>query len=115
MRSVRMTKLTQLIAAMAAVVVLPVNIASKALAWGDDGHMTVALVAQHYLTASAKDKLDALLQADNDPLTDKDIASRATWADRYRDTDRFTTQIHYQGSRNGHFVDTELADPNIDV
>jgi hypothetical protein len=26
----------------------------RALAWGDDGHKTVALIAQHYLTPGAK-------------------------------------------------------------
>jgi hypothetical protein len=54
--------------------------------WGDDGHKAVALIAQYYLTPTAKKQVDAMLAADTDPLTKHDIASAATWADRYRDS-----------------------------
>jgi hypothetical protein len=50
-----------------------------------------------------------LLATDTDTLT----ASEATWADRYRDSDRETTKIRYQGTREWHFVDIELAQPNL--
>jgi nuclease S1 len=53
--------------------------------WGDDGHKTVALIAEHYLTPAAKKQIEAMLAADTDELTKHDIASEATWADRYRD------------------------------
>jgi hypothetical protein len=33
--------------------------ASAALAWGDDGHKVVALIAEHYLTPSAKKQVDS--------------------------------------------------------
>jgi hypothetical protein len=58
----------------------------QAGAWGDDGHKTVALIAEHYLTPTTKRQVDALLAADTDNLTKHDIASEATWADRYRDS-----------------------------
>jgi len=54
-----------------------------------------------------------LLATDTDTLTAHDIASEATWADRYRDSDRETTKIRYQGTREWHFVDIELAQPNL--
>jgi hypothetical protein len=54
-------------------------IPQKASAWGDDGHKTVALIAEHYLTSAAKRQVDALLAADTDPLTKHDLASEATW------------------------------------
>jgi hypothetical protein len=50
-----------------------------------------------------------LLATDTDTLT----ASEATWAYRYRDSDRETTKIRYQGTREWHFVDIELAQPNL--
>jgi hypothetical protein len=50
----------------------------KAAAWGDDGHMTVALIAQHYLTPAVRTQVTAMLEADTDPLTKHDIASQAT-------------------------------------
>jgi len=40
--------------------------------------MAVALVAEQFLTTTAKQKVDALLQSDTDRLTANDIASRAT-------------------------------------
>jgi S1/P1 Nuclease len=58
----------------------------QARAWGDDGHKTIALISEHYLTPSAKKQIEAMLAADIDPLTQHDIASEATWADRYRDS-----------------------------
>jgi hypothetical protein len=46
-------------------------------------------------------------------LTGHDIASEATWADKYRDSDRDTTKIRYEGTREWHFVDIELVQPNL--
>jgi hypothetical protein len=41
-----------------------------------------------------------LLAADTDTLTGHDIASEATWADKYRDSDRYTTKIRYEPTAN---------------
>src|SRR3954468_22104386 len=72
----------------------------KASAWGSDGHMIVALIAQQYLDPDVKKKVDALLKSDKDKLTAKDIASRAVWADKYRDSDRNGKKIRYNGTQN---------------
>jgi S1/P1 Nuclease len=66
-----------------------------ALAWGDDGNKVVALIAEHYLTPTAKRQVDALLAADTDNLTAHDIASEATWADKYRNKHRETASWHF--------------------
>ncbi|HEX2929488.1 MAG TPA: S1/P1 nuclease [Candidatus Binatia bacterium] len=83
-------------------------------AWGDGGHEIIGVIAQSRLTPTVKKKVDALLAADKDNLTAPDFVSRATWADKYRDSDRNTTRIRYEATRNWHFVDIELADANID-
>jgi hypothetical protein len=83
----------------------------QAAAWGDDGHKVVALIAEHYLTPTAKRQVDALLAADTDPLTPHDIASEATWADRYRDSDN--RRSHYDATKRWHFVDLEITDPDV--
>jgi hypothetical protein len=44
-----------------------------------------------------------------------DIASEATWADRYRDSDRNGSRRHYAQTRDWHFVNVELDDPNLDT
>jgi hypothetical protein len=54
-----------------------------------------------------------LLAADTDTLTGHDIASEATWADKYRDSDRDTTKIRYLATRQWHFVDIELTQPDL--
>jgi hypothetical protein len=84
-----------------------------AFAWGDEGHKIIALIAEHYLDPAARAKMAMLLSADTDTLTAQDIASEATWADKYRDSDRDTTKIGYEGTRLWHFVDIELAEPNL--
>ncbi len=70
-------------ACFTAVVFAPMN---SARAWGDEGHKTIALIAEHYLTPAAKAQVDALLAADTlNTLTEHDIASEATWPDKYRE------------------------------
>ena len=58
-----------------------------AAAWGDGGHEIIALVADRFLETAVLEKIAAMLAADPDNLTAHDIASEATWADRYRDSD----------------------------
>ncbi len=83
----------------------------QAAAWGDDGHRVVALIAEHYLTPTAKRHVDAMLAADTDELTKHDIASEATWADRYRDANH--RKDHYDATKRWHFVDLEITDPDM--
>jgi S1/P1 Nuclease len=84
-----------------------------AFAWGDEGHGVVAVIAEHYLDATVRAKIATLLATDTDTLTAHDIASEATWADKYRDSDRDTTKIRYGGTREWHFVDIELAQSDL--
>jgi hypothetical protein len=84
-----------------------------ARAWGDEGHEIVALIADHYLDPTVRQKVRAMLAADTDNLTAHDIASEATWADKYRDSDRQTTKERYNRTHNWHYVDIELTNPDI--
>jgi hypothetical protein len=79
--------------------------AGPALAWGDLGHQVTALIAYRHLAAPARVSLDALLRGDPDSLTAPDFASRASWADRYRNTHRETAAWHY--------VDMEIDHPDL--
>jgi nuclease S1 len=84
-----------------------------AAAWGDDGHMVVALIAQNYLTPAVRTRINALLAADTDSLTKHDFASAATWADKYRDVDN--RHDHYQETQQWHFVDIEINNPDLNA
>jgi hypothetical protein len=88
--------------------VLPVG---PALAWGDEGHEVVGLIAQSFLEPATRRAVDALLAADPDPLTPHDIASASTWADKYRDSNFNGARL---ATRQWHFVDIELGAPNLD-
>jgi hypothetical protein len=90
------------------------SIARTAFAWGDAGHEIVALIAEHYLDPAVRDKVSAMLAADTDSLIAHDIASEATWADKYRDSDRNGSKERYRATWQWHFVDIELTDPNLD-
>ena len=85
----------------------------RATAWGDEGHKVIALIAEHYLDPAVRAKVGTLLAADTDPLAGHDIASEATWADKYRDSDRHTTKIRYDATWRWHFVDIELSQPDL--
>jgi hypothetical protein len=82
-----------------------------AMAWGDDGHKTVALIAEQFLTPTAKRQVDALLAGDTDTLTRHDIASAATWADRFREENH--RRDNYDATRRWHYVDLEIEDPDM--
>ena len=99
-------------AALALWLALP---AACALAWGDAGHEITGAIAYARLTPAVKKKIGALLAADTDHLTAADFVSRTVWADKYRDSDRQTTKLRYEATRDWHFVDIEIADGNLDA
>ncbi len=82
-----------------------------ALAWGDEGHEVVALVAQSFLDTEVRKRVAALLAADTGSLTQHDIASEATWADKFRDSNINGAR---EKTRQWHFVDIEITGPNLD-
>ena len=89
---------------------------ASAYAWGDKGHEIVGLIADHYLDPAVRTKVQTILAGDTTHLTpDTGIASEATWADKFRDSDRNTTKVHYNQTHNWHYVDIELDQPNIDA
>jgi hypothetical protein len=83
------------------------------LAWGSEGHAIIALIADHFLGAGLRAKVAGILSADTDNLAGHDIASASMWADRYRDSDRYGSQERYRGTREWHFVDIEIDDPDL--
>lgn len=64
----------KLIAAGTLALALTANVAQPrtALAWGDDGHKVVALIAQSFLDTDVRKRVNALLSADTDSLTGHD-------------------------------------------
>lgn len=90
-------------------------VCGNALGWGNEGHEIAALVAAHYLEPVVRTRVDALLNSDNTNLTKTDLVHEATWADRYRDSDRDTTKIRYERTRRWHFVDTSIATGDLDA
>jgi hypothetical protein len=65
-----------------------------AVAWGDEGHRIIGMVADRFPDAAAREKVAAMLSADPDNLTAHDIASEMTWADRYRDIGDVHQPLH---------------------
>jgi hypothetical protein len=82
-------------------------ICPQARAWGDLGHEVTALIAYRHLLPAARAALDVLLSSDTDTLTAGDFASRATWADKYRNVHRETAAWH--------FVDIEIDRPDLEA
>jgi nuclease S1 len=83
--------------------------------WGDEGHEIVGLIAEHYLEPAVRARVIALLAQDASGLTrGTGIAEETTWADKFRDSDRDTTQQHYLETRAWHYIDIELDRPDLD-
>lgn len=84
-------------------------------AWGDEGHRIVARIAERYLEPAVRARVEALLAGDDTGLlADTSIASEATWADRYRDSDRNAARVRYEQTYRWHFIDLDLQRPDLD-
>jgi hypothetical protein len=83
-------------------------------AWGDEGHELIALITEQNLEPATRAEVGAMLSTDPDSLTAHDIASEATWADWYRDSDSDGSRERYKRTREWHFVNIELGSPNLD-
>jgi hypothetical protein len=101
-------RFSALIAITAALATAPIG---PALAWGDEGHRIVALIAQSLLDPAVGTEVAIQLASDPSPLTAHDMASEATWADRLRDAN--PRGARDQTSR-WHFVDIETTAPDVD-
>jgi hypothetical protein len=84
-----------------AVLLLTVSLPVVSLAWGPDGHMAVGLIAQHYLTTSARQRAIQLLQGDH--LGDHRVAN---WADFIRGNKGYDQT--YPGNHQWHYVDIDV-------
>ncbi len=86
---------------------------SHSLAWGNDGHKTIALIARHYIDQSpaVATKVDAILAGPKDPDVGPEFAFQGTWADRFRDS----SAPRRAATHNWHFVDVELDAPTDKV
>lgn len=91
---------------IAAAFCLVLAVPSTAWSWGDDGHKAIALIAEPCLTSATNQAVTAMLSSDTDNLTAHDMASEATWADKYRDANN--RQDHYVATKNWHFTDIEI-------
>ncbi|HWW19377.1 MAG TPA: S1/P1 nuclease [Steroidobacteraceae bacterium] len=90
------------------------GIGQDAQAWGDEGHAVVALIAEHYLQPTVRERVRLLLEADSTGLVaERSMAGESVWADRYRDSDRDSTRARYEATRRWHYVDIELDDPSV--
>lgn len=79
---------------------------TAALAWGNEGHEVVAAIARSELTPRARAAVDALLAADPDTLTGRDMLARSTWADAWR-------AAGHRETAAWHYVDLELDHPDL--
>jgi hypothetical protein len=76
----------------------------------------IARIADHYLEAPVRARVEAILAKDHSRLTTgTDIESEATWADQYRDSDRQTTRMRYNQTRNWHFVNLEIEGADLNT
>ena len=84
-----------------------------ASAWGDEGHEVIGLIAEHYLQPAVRVRVLELLGHDDTGLVERDVAHEATWADKFRDSDRDTSRRRYLGTRAWHFVDLEIGGMDV--
>jgi hypothetical protein len=98
----RKTCPTVALALLAACILLP---ARAALAWGEEGHRVIALIADHYLQPAVKQKVDAILATDSEAAS-HDIAGASIWA---------TAPSNLAGHEDWHVVKLALAHPDIDA
>ncbi|TAM12459.1 MAG: S1/P1 Nuclease [Nevskiaceae bacterium] len=99
---------------VAAALVLLALRPAPALAWGYEGHAVVALIAQHYLQPAVHQRVDAILAMDDSTLVKHDMASEATWADKWRGAggDLDAGGRHHRTAK-WHYINLELVRPSL--
>jgi hypothetical protein len=99
-----------------AAAILCCGVSCPVAAWGDLGHEVIARIADHYLEPGVRARLTAILASDRSHLTaGTDIEAEATWADKYRDSDRDTTRTRYNQTHNWHFIDLQIDGPSLNT
>jgi hypothetical protein len=83
--------------------------------WGEEGHEIVGLIAEQYLRPEVRVRVDQWLAGDTSALTPTDLTDETVWADRFRDSDRETSRLHYAQTFQWHFVDIEVESPDLDA
>src|SRR5262249_33553490 len=94
---------------------LVASLPREAAAWSDEGHEIIALVADHFLAPPVRQRVAALLAADDSQLTPHDMPGEATWADKFAQSDRDTTRQRYDATYRWHFINLELTGPDLDA
>lgn len=106
----------RLVCLAAACLALATSLAAPkpARAWGAEGHMIVALIAERLLQAhdpAVAKKVAAILATDKDNhWTKTDIAGEAVWADALREE----SPEGRAATSKWHYVAFDAADPNLD-
>lgn len=100
-------RITVLITCLAMVAPTP------AAAWGYEGHQITGYIAAHFLDPQVRERVNAMLAGDSTGLTATDITNETTWADRYRDSDRDGDRQRYLGTREWHYVNIEIGNPDL--
>lgn len=86
------------------------SLCGPAFGWGDDGHRIIAAVAEQQLTPAVRAKVKAMLSGDTTGLTAPSLADQATWADKWRDSDRNApTRPRYEQTREWHYVNISIS------
>jgi hypothetical protein len=86
---------------------------APALAWGDDGHKIVALIARHIIdeqNPQVGNRIDALLAGATTPVSGSAFEDKAVWADDYRDS----STARKAATRQWHFIDLLITGPDRD-
>jgi len=94
---------------IAAMALAALAVPQVAGAWGIEGHETIALIAESYLSPAEHAEVQRLLSLPielNPPATMKD---RATWADAYRQSSDAARKLTHLW----HFVDLEIDSPDM--
>jgi hypothetical protein len=85
-----------------------------ALAWGDEGHEVVALIALDRLDPAVREKIDQLLATDSQSFAMRDgrqtnasFGTQATWADYFRESQGHFGDA-YKKTHQWHFADIEI-------
>ena len=93
---------TRFLSAIVVFLLLAAPVACRA--WGPEGHMVVAMIAEHYLTPEARHQVNQILGGDH--LDDNRVAN---WPDFIRGNKSYD-EI-YPGNHAWHYIDIDIKTP----
>lgn len=93
--------------------ILALTFSAEAYAWSEQGHRSIALVAEQYLRPAALEQVNRMLAADTTAPGGLDFQTASNWAHLYSGAEPAGARDRIDATLQWHYAAIQVARPNI--